>query len=97
MPHDAVTIYDLPFMLPATGPDRQTLEMLARTAGAALVALKSLQRTDGHWCAELYSGQVGQLIRFNAGRYACAIRSGHPVHSGQRAVASRVVERAWDR
>ena len=60
MPHDAVTIYDLPFMLPATGPDRQTLEMLARTAGDALVALKSLQRTDGHWCAELEGDSILQ-------------------------------------
>ena len=60
MPHDAVSIYDLPFMLPATGPDRQTLEMLARTAGDALVALKSLQRADGHWCAELEGDSILQ-------------------------------------
>ena len=51
MPHDAVTIYDLSFMLPATGPDRQTLEMLARTAGDALVEIKvgehPVYRRDG--------------------------------------------------
>jgi squalene-hopene/tetraprenyl-beta-curcumene cyclase len=47
-------------MLPVTGPDRHTLEMLARTAGDALVALKSLQRTDGHWCAELEGDSILQ-------------------------------------
>ena len=47
MPHDAVTIYDLPFMLPATGPDRQTLEMLARTAGGAGEHLKGLAIGSG--------------------------------------------------
>ncbi|NBX31551.1 MAG: squalene--hopene cyclase [Planctomycetes bacterium] len=80
MPHDAVTIYDLPFMLPATGPDRQTLEMLARTAGDALVALKSLQRTDGHWCAELEGDSILQseylLMKWILGQERSAMADG---------------------
>ena len=40
------------------GPDRQTLDTLARTAGDALAALKTLQRADGHWCAELEGDSI---------------------------------------
>ena len=42
------------------GPDRQTLDTLARTAGDALAALKTLQRADGHWCAELEGDSILQ-------------------------------------
>jgi squalene-hopene/tetraprenyl-beta-curcumene cyclase len=41
-------------------PDRQTLETLAVTAADALAALKSLQREDGHWCAELEGDSILQ-------------------------------------
>jgi squalene-hopene/tetraprenyl-beta-curcumene cyclase len=43
-----------------SAPDRQTLETLARTAAGALTALKSLQRADGHWCAELEGDSILQ-------------------------------------
>jgi squalene-hopene/tetraprenyl-beta-curcumene cyclase len=41
-------------------PDRQTLDTLARTAADALAALKTLQRADGHWCAELEGDSILQ-------------------------------------
>jgi squalene-hopene/tetraprenyl-beta-curcumene cyclase len=41
-------------------PDRATLDRLARTATDALGALKSLQRPDGHWCAELEGDSILQ-------------------------------------
>jgi len=41
-------------------PDRQTLDTLAATASDALAALKSLQRADGHWCAELEGDSILQ-------------------------------------
>jgi squalene-hopene/tetraprenyl-beta-curcumene cyclase len=41
-------------------PDRATLDRLSRTASDALGALKSLQRADGHWCAELEGDSILQ-------------------------------------
>jgi hypothetical protein len=41
-------------------PDRATLDRLTRTASDALGALKSLQRADGHWCAELEGDSILQ-------------------------------------
>ncbi|MFO0962304.1 MAG: squalene--hopene cyclase [Phycisphaerales bacterium] len=43
-----------------SAPDRQLLDDLARTASDAIAALRTLQKPDGHWCAELEGDSILQ-------------------------------------
>ncbi|MFM7806681.1 MAG: prenyltransferase/squalene oxidase repeat-containing protein, partial [Planctomycetota bacterium] len=71
-------------------PDRQTLETLAVTASDALAALKSLQREDGHWCAELEGDSILQseylLRKWILGQEQQPLADGRPGHTLRKIV-----------